>query len=74
MGMLGQSDGMMMSGTTNGTQSDMMTAMTMSQSQSGSTIVNGGWQSGSTINILLAGDGSAYDAADLCVMVFPHLT
>jgi hypothetical protein len=71
-GMLGSNGAMMTGGTMNGTQSSMMAMMT-SQSQSGSTVVNGGWQSGSTINVLLAGNGSVYDTSDICVMVFPHL-
>ena len=72
MGMMGSNDAMMMGGTMEGTQSSMMAMMT-SQSQSGSTVVNAGWQSGSTINVLLAGNGSVYDTSDICVMVFPHL-
>lgn len=44
------------------------------QSQTGSTIVNSGWQTGNTIDVVLNGNGSAYDASDIHVMVFPHLT
>jgi hypothetical protein len=73
--MMSSNDAMGMIGSTvSGTQSRMITMMMMPQSQSGSTVINGGWQSGNTVNVPLVGNGSAYDAADLCVMVFPHLT
>ena len=48
--------------------------MPMSGSQTGSAVVNSGWQSGSSINIMLEGEGSAHDTSDIHVMVFPHLT
>lgn len=54
------------------TPSDMM--MSMTGSQTGSAVVNSGWQSGSSISIILEGDGSAHEASDIHVMVFPHLT
>jgi hypothetical protein len=45
------------------------------QPQSGTTMVESGWQSGgTTVNIILDGDASAYGASDIYVMVFPHLT
>jgi hypothetical protein len=31
-------------------------------------------QLGSSTTVVLEGDGSVYDASDICVMVFPHLT
>ena len=59
--------GMMMGG-------DRTMMMPMSGSQTGSAVVNSGWQSGSSINIMLEGEGLAHDASDIHVMVFPHLT
>lgn len=45
------------------------------QSQTGSSVIDGGWQSGSTVTMKLDGVGvSAYNAADLHICVFPHLT
>jgi plastocyanin len=67
-GMMGADGNMMM----NGTQSGMM--MTTARSQTGSAVVNSGWQSGTTISVMLDGEGSAHDASDIHVMVFPHLT
>jgi uncharacterized membrane protein len=54
------------------TPSDMMRSM--AGSQTGSAVINSGWQSGSSISIILEGDGSAHEASDIHVMVFPHLT
>jgi hypothetical protein len=68
-GMMMGADSSMMMG---GTPSDMM--MSMAGSQTGSAVVNSGWQSGTTISIILEGDGSAHEASDIHVMVFPHLT
>jgi hypothetical protein len=45
------------------------------QSQSGSTVLEGGWQSGeNAVTVVLSGDTSAYRAPDIHVTVFPHLT
>jgi hypothetical protein len=52
--------------------SDMM--MAMAGSHTGSAVVNSGWQPGNSTSITLDGEGSAGDASDICVMVFPHLT
>ena len=43
------------------------------ESLTGSTIANSGWESGGSITIRLDGE-SAYEASELHVMVFPHLT
>ena len=57
--------------------SDMMMNMmmvAMAGSHTGSAVVNSGWQPGNSTSITLDGEGSARDASDICVMVFPHLT
>lgn len=64
--------GQMDMGMMGSTPSDMM--MSMEGSQTGSAVINSGWQSGSSISIILEGDGSAHEASDIHVMVFPHLT
>jgi hypothetical protein len=69
-GMMG--GGHMDMGMMGNTTSDMM--MPIAGSQTGSAVVNSGWHSGSSISILLEGDGSAHEASDIHVMVFPHLT
>jgi hypothetical protein len=67
--------GMMMGpGMMGGMHSNMMTMMSTAGSHTGSAVVNSGWQSGSSISIMLEGEGSARDASDICVMIFPHLT
>jgi hypothetical protein len=43
-------------------------------SQTGTTVIENGWQPGRTISIKLEENGSAFEASDLCVMVFPHIT
>ena len=43
------------------------------ESLTGSAIANSGWESGGAITIRLDGE-SAYEASELHVMVFPHLT
>ncbi len=48
--------------------------MGMAGSQTGSATVNSSWQSGSSTTLVLEGYGSAHNASDICVMVFPHLT
>jgi hypothetical protein len=68
-GMMMGTDSSMMMG---GTPSDMM--MSMAGSQTGSAVLNSGWQSGTTISVMLQGEGSAHDASEIHVMVFPHLT
>lgn len=54
--------------------SDMMMMMAIAGSHTGSAVVNSGWQPGNSTSITLDGEGSARDASDICVMVFPHLT
>jgi hypothetical protein len=57
--------------------SDMMMMMMMADmagSHTGSAVVNSGWQPGNSTSITLDGEGSARDASDICVMVFPQLT
>jgi len=57
------------------TPSDMMMMMAaMAGSHTGSAVVNSGWQPGNSTSITLDGEGSARDASDICVMVFPYLT
>ncbi|UVS69545.1 hypothetical protein [Nitrososphaera viennensis] len=72
MGQHGMSHGIM----ANNTQSTMMMighedAM---QSQTGSALVQAGWKAGVTVKVNLDGNTSAFDAQDIHVMVFPHLT
>lgn len=59
------SSGIMMDGTHSGIAMN---------SQIGSTVIENGWQPVRAINIKLEGNGSAFEASDLCVMVFPHIT
>jgi hypothetical protein len=76
MGQQSMGQGMTM-GNNNNTQS--MAMMTMGQennmqSQTGSSIIiEGGWLSGTTVKVKLDGDGSAFNAQDIHVMVFPHI-
>jgi hypothetical protein len=65
MTMMGNSTSMTMP---HGAQSVMM------ETQTGSALVQSGWQTGSAFTIRLDGTSSAYDASDVHVMVFPHLT
>lgn len=60
--------GAMTTNMTNSTQHGMI------QMQSGSSTLDAGWESGDEVTITLDGDASAYDAADVHVMVFPHIT
>jgi hypothetical protein len=46
----------------------------MAGSQTGSATVNGGWQSGNGTTVVLDGEGSALNASEIHVVVFPHLT
>jgi hypothetical protein len=57
-----------MPGHGNGTQYYMM------HIQSGSSTADGGWESGDEVTVTLDGDSSAYEASDVHVMVFPHIT
>ncbi|MFL6522150.1 MAG: hypothetical protein ACJ71B_01580 [Nitrososphaera sp.] len=65
---------MMGSGKMMGDMHSGMMMMATAGSDTGSAVVNIGWQSGNTASITLEGDRSARDASDICVMVFPHLT
>lgn len=67
-------DMMMGSGKMMGDMHSGMMMMATAGSDTGSAVVNIGWQSGNTASITLEGDRSARDASDICVMVFPHLT
>lgn len=67
-GSTGMYDMMPSSNMANSTQYQMM------QTQSGSDLVEGGWESGEDVQITLDGDESVYEASDVHVMVFPHIT
>lgn len=76
---------MMTTGSANNSMSGMMGSGMMTnnnnnaaamQSQTGSSVIDGGWHSGSAVKVKLDGVGvsSAYNAPDLHVCIFPHLT
>jgi hypothetical protein len=69
MAMMGGNMGGMM-----GSGMMMDNSSSTAQSQTGSSVMDGGWQSGSTVTMKLDGVGvSAYNAQDLHMCVFPHL-
>ncbi len=73
--MLGMANmGMMMGSNSSGIMMDGTHSGMAMNSQIGSTVIENGWQPGRAINIKLEGNGSAFEASDLCVMVFPHIT
>lgn len=41
------------------------------QSQTGSSVMNAGWTSDTTLKVRIDGDGSAYESNGIHVMVFP---
>jgi hypothetical protein len=55
----------------NGTSTTWSGQLTEFQSQTGSSVLDGGWTSGATVTVKLEGDGSAYDGSGVRVMVFP---
>lgn len=61
--------GTMGTNVTNSTQHSMMMRM-----QSGSATVDAGWETGDEVQVTLDGNASAYDAADVHVIAFPHIT
>jgi hypothetical protein len=63
-----------------GTMGNNTSSMTMMmgqenamQSQTGSTVLEGGWTSGIVVKVRPDGDASVFNAQDIHVMVFPHI-
>jgi hypothetical protein len=55
----------------NGTSATWPVQSIVSQSQTGSSVLDAGWASGITVTVKLEGDGSAYDGSGVHVMVLP---